>query len=131
MKCKTCKRPALKNRKRCGPCANKHWRALDPVKACYNNLKAHAKKRGKQFTITLEDFREFCIKTPYMAGKGKTADSYHVDRIDEALGYVPGNLQVLTNRENFKKYLVYDYQTRTGIVRQTGRRAADGENLPF
>jgi len=44
-----------------------------------------------------------------MAGKGITKTSFHVDRIDERRGYVPGNLQVLTNTENIKKYLQYSY----------------------
>lgn len=42
-----------------------------------------------------------------MVKKGIYRDSYHVDRKKEHLGYVPGNLQVLTNVENLNKYLAY------------------------
>lgn len=44
----------------------------------------------------------------YMAGKGITKEGLHVDGKDESRGYVPGNLQVITNSENVKKYLSYD-----------------------
>ena len=119
----------MKHRKKCGSCAARAWRATDPVRSAFNNLKSHAKQRGKPFTITLDYFRAFCIKTKYLAGRGRSADSYHVDRIDERLGYVPGNLQVLTNSENVKKYLSYDWQSRYATV-YTSRPTA-GTNLPF
>lgn len=53
-----------------------------------------------------------------MLNKGRTAESYTVDRINDDLGYVPGNLQVLTNRDNVIKQrkLEYDYRTKYGRV---------------
>lgn len=113
----------------CGSCAAKRWRAADPVRYAYIDLKAHAKERGKPFTITLAYFRRFCVKTNYIAGRGRTATSYHVDRIREELGYVPGNLQVLPNAENTRKYLSYDWQTGAAFV-VTVRPATD-KDLPF
>ena len=41
--------------------------------------------------------------TPYMSEKGTTVGSYHVDRIDPCLGYVPRNLQILPASENIAK----------------------------
>jgi hypothetical protein len=107
----------------------KKWREANPVHAAYQTLKANAARRGKDFTISFSYFKWFCVKTQYIAGKGRSADSYHVDRIDEARGYVPGNLQVLTNAENVIKYLSYDWETKTGIVRKGG--AGKEKDLPF
>lgn len=83
--------------------------------AAYQNLKYNTTRRSKEqnkhkpFTITFEDFKEFCIETKYMAGKGRTKTSYTIDCIIEELGYVRGNLQKLTKSDNSKKEQVrYD-----------------------
>lgn len=72
-------------------------------------LKNNAKRRGHEFTLTLDQFLEFAIKTNYMARKGIYKDSYHIDRIDETKGYSIDNIQAITNTENIKKYLSYNY----------------------
>ena len=76
-----------------------------------NDLR-EAKRRGHPFTITFTYWLSFVQKTGYMAKKGIMKDSWHVDRIDESKGYVPGNLQVLTNSANVRKYLTYQYDER-------------------
>lgn len=132
-RCKTCKRkPRARGRAECNPCRNTRRRSADPVRTAWENLKSNAKKRGKIFTITLGYFRRFCRRSDYMAGKGRTAESYTVDRIREDLGYVPGNLQVLKNAENVRKYryLVYDWQTGVGIVHSNLSGQNNGQN-PF
>lgn len=60
-----------------------------------------------------------------MAGKGRHADSYSVDRIDNDKGYTIDNIRVLTLSENASKgakILSYDYQTKHATVfqRETG-----------
>ena len=91
-------------------------RAADPVRYSYVSLRNNAKRRGKVFTITLDYFKQFCYATDYLKGKGRTATSYTVDRIDESRGYVAGNLQVLTLTANVRKYLNYDWQTKEAQV---------------
>lgn len=98
------------------------------MKAAYQTLKYNTTRRAKEqgrpkpFTITFEDFKEFCIETKYMAGKGRSKTSYTIDCIKEELGYVRGNLQKLTKSDNSKKEqarrktLVYDWQSRTATV---------------
>lgn len=104
-KSENCKRSRNKKEAYCYKCLHKRRKELDPIKVAYRTLKSNAKRRGKEFTITLEYFKKFATKVDYIAKKGITAESYHVDRIDENKGYVPGNLAVLTNSENVKKYL--------------------------
>lgn len=126
--CNICKRrKRLKHRTKCGVCANNHWRQSDPIRTSYNNLKFNAKRRKKIFTITLAYFRRFCYRTNYIAGKGRSADSYTVDRKIEELGYIPGNLQRLTKSENVKKYLSYDWKTGFASV----VKILEPKDLPF
>lgn len=53
-----------------------------------------------------------CRMTNYMNGKGTGSTGYHIDRIDERKGYFKNNIQVLSNRENVKKYIQFDYEER-------------------
>lgn len=114
----------------CEKCIKARTRAKDPVKTAYQNLRDSARKRGKEFTITLDYFRRFCKRTDYMVGKGRTKESYHVDRKDESKGYIPGNLQVLTNSENVKKFLNYSWETKQGYVTKKIPKKPD-KDLPF
>lgn len=82
------------------------------MRYAYQTLKDNAKRRGKVFTISFDYFKRFAIRVDYMAKKGITATSYHVDRIVEELGYVEGNLQLLENRENVKKFLKWKEDER-------------------
>lgn len=93
----------------CYSCNIKRYKERHPERYAYRVLKNNALRRGKPFTISFEYFLKFAVKTNYMAGKGITKHSLHVDRIKEHLGYVEGNLQVLTNTENVKKYLSYQH----------------------
>jgi hypothetical protein len=78
-----------------------------PVKRAYFTLRGNAQRRGKEFTLTLDDFTAFCNCSNYMEGKGIRATSLTVDRIDEERGYSADNIQCLTNAENRKKFAAY------------------------
>jgi cobalamin biosynthesis protein CobT len=123
---KGCKRVAIG--KFCNSCRVKDWRFKHPVEYAYSNLKNRAKQRGIPFEISLQDFKSFCHKTQYIAGKGRTANSLSVDRIDQSKGYVKGNLQALTLSENVKKYVSYCYITKTAKA-VTTERNQDNENF--
>lgn len=82
----------------------------NPIAAAFKTLRNHAKERGKDFTLTLEHFRQFAEKTDYLKRKGKTSLSLHVDRICETLGYHEGNIQSVTLAENNRKRWVAYYQ---------------------
>ncbi len=130
-RCITCKRrDRLKGRRKCWKCRKKEnvWFS-DPVNYSYMNLKSNAKRRGKVFTITLAYFKKFCYRTDYIAGKGRTSESYTVDRIREELGYIPGNIQVMQNGLNVKKYLNYDWQNKIATIQVVNQQEL--EDLPF
>lgn len=94
-----------------------------------------AKQRNKPFTITLEYFRKFCYKTEYIKGKGRNADSYTVDCIKNELGYVAGNLRILTlsaNASKSWKQLHYDWRTKEAWVYSvTGTKINIDVECPF
>lgn len=108
MKCVECQeREAAKNRKVCWKCQYAKLKARDPIGLAYRRLKGHAKERGKEFSITLEEFTQFCVRSDYINKKGIRHDSFHIDRKDEEKGYFIGNIQLLTNKENVLKYIEF------------------------
>ena len=84
----------------------KHYRrkrrVLDPVYCRYNGFKGNAKKRGKDFSITLKQFRNFCERTGYLS-KGQRGQNATIDRRCNAQGYHIFNIQLLTNKQNASK----------------------------
>jgi len=118
--CKTlyCRNKVEKKNQHCNTCKGKIWREKNPLKYTYNNLKNNSKRRNKEFDLTLEQFKVFCVKTDYIKGKGRTRNSYSIDRIDSEKRYNIDNIQILTVSENSRKqkYLKYDYETKEAIV---------------
>jgi hypothetical protein len=108
LKCftKKCRKPA-KSGKYCYSCRQKRYKEKNPEYYAFYVLKNNAKRRGVVFGLTFEDFKKFAIKTNYMKKKGTGSESLHIDRIDEKKGYFKGNIQVLSNSDNVKKYLHY------------------------
>jgi hypothetical protein len=100
----------IRTRNVCGSCSSKKWRLSHPIEYAYYNLKNRAKQRiskqwpnGIPFTITLEEFKKFCYETEYIQNKGKTSTSHSVDRDNEELGYVAGNLKSIPLGDNVRK----------------------------
>lgn len=93
--------------KKKGGLCHKHFarkrREEDPVGTRYNQFKINAKKRNKEFGITLKQFREFCEQTGYIIEKGKRGQKATIDRIINEIGYYIWNIQLLTNRQNASK----------------------------
>lgn len=93
----------------CGSCKSRRWREKNPEKYAYLALKNNAKRRGKLFDISFDEFNAFCIQVGYIKKRGITRTAYHIDRIDENKGYTIDNIQILQNHENVKKYFRYHY----------------------
>lgn len=82
------------------------WASLNPERKIFTSAKSRAKKKGLEFTITLEDIMplpQTCpvLGIPLRRGQG-TDDphSYSLDRIDNSRGYVPGNVAIISVRAN-------------------------------
>lgn len=130
---KYCGNKASKRSLICSKHLQRRYRKKYPIKYAYDTLKTNAKRRKIEFIISFEYFKEFCIKTELLVGRGRTKTSYSLDRIDETKGYVEGNLQKLKVGENIKKSLVYDKENKTGryyIHSNFGRKEKDND-VPF
>lgn len=85
------------------------WKTKNPNKALWSGRRGDAKKRGIEFTITVEDviIPEVCpvlgIPIVCIAGTARTDNSPSIDRIDNTKGYVPGNVVVTSWRANMLK----------------------------
>jgi len=83
---------------------------LNPAFAKFRKVRARAKQTGIPFRARVEDFEipEVCpvlgipLRREYGTGKAK-GDSPSVDRVIPSLGYVTGNIRVMSNRANLLK----------------------------
>ena len=114
-KCTACNSDSPKNRKLCNACRYAKSKLENPILVAFTSLRSHAKARSKEFSLTLEQFTEFCIRTEYITKRGITANGYHIDRVDETLGYTHDNIQILKNSDNVRKYRQF-IERRNGIA---------------
>lgn len=82
----------------------RRYRELNPVPRLYQSAKSRAKELDIEFSITKEDIiiPDECpiLKVPFVR---RTLYAPSLDRINPALGYVPGNVQVITRKANVMK----------------------------
>lgn len=79
-------------------CCKHYWedfKQRDPVKYTYHYVKNNAKRRGKEWGLSIEDFRKFCEEHKYIKKKGKQRWSMSIDRIDNNRGYFIDNIRPL------------------------------------
>lgn len=100
---KYCRRLACTGRHVCHTCRCRAYTARHPDVVAFNNLKKSARRRGKEFTLTIDQFRQFAARYDYMNKRGRHATGYTVDRVRSWEGYHVDNLQVLTNSRNAAK----------------------------
>jgi len=80
-------------------------RRENPVSYLLTQARYRAKKRGIEFTITLDDIDVpthcpvFGLELSTSSGR-RTHSSYSLDRLDNSLGYVPGNVKVISWKAN-------------------------------
>jgi hypothetical protein len=95
----------------CDTCACRLFRANNPAKEAYRQIKDRALRRNQIFCLTFNEFLTAIEGTEYLSRRGTGIGELHLDRKKVHLGYVPGNLQVLTTAENLRKQREVDYCT--------------------
>lgn len=105
------KRLYVVQRSVCDTCATRLFRANNPVREIYRQIKDRAERRGQVFAMTLEQLMAVPRFSEYVQRRGRGIEDLHLDRIKVHLGYVPGNVQVLTTEENLRKQREVDYAT--------------------
>lgn len=93
----------------CTTCRCRLDRANHPARDAYRVIRDRAQRRGQIFDITFEQFMEIPRIEEYVQRRGRGIEDLHLDRVRVALGYVVGNLQVLTTAENLRKQREVDY----------------------
>lgn len=94
---KYCRNPRHQQRTICAKCAMRKWRKDNPVTEIINTIRGRAKRKKIECTITLAEFKAFCLHNGYTPGV------HHIDRIDPTEGYHIWNIQVLGGGENIAK----------------------------
>lgn len=124
--CRKCGSKRTRPRERvCGACYHKRRRERDPIAYRFYLLKVNADQRGKDFDITLEEFRDLCHRTGYHLRSGRHGEGLQIDRIDPRQGYTLENIQVITCSENSSK----GNTTDRDLLELVGN--ADEEKPPF
>lgn len=110
----------------------KTWRLNNPERAAFLTLRYNAKRRGVPFEISFEYFKAFAFKTKLLTSRGRNADSLTVDRIDSDIGYIEGNLAVLSLSDNgFKGYLEREIYYVEGSGLRSKVHKPDNHDYPF
>lgn len=83
---------------------NRDWNSKNALKVLLYTCKHRAKRRGLSFNLTEADVTvpEVCpiLGVPLVKGTKYAAS---IDRIDNSLGYVQGNVQVVSRQANLMK----------------------------
>ncbi len=86
---------------------NRRQRARKPKEYMLGRAKGRCKGTDVPITITVDDFEipEFCpvfpdIRLRFAEGRGRPDNIPTLDRIIPALGYIPGNVRVISMRAN-------------------------------
>jgi len=101
-KCVTpyCRNAARGGRRYCHKCESRKYKESNPLRYYYNITKQAARQRGKVWELSFEDYTEFCSKTGYHDGRGRTPASLTIDRIDPSKGYTRENIRCLSHSQN-------------------------------
>jgi len=93
----------------CHSCHNsraKRWKTINPLQTILMGARGSAKKRKLKFELTEADLPpvpEFCPVFPWIRlefGGGRKANTASIDRIKNNLGYVKGNVRIISLRAN-------------------------------
>lgn len=93
----------------CCTCESRLKRANNPVYEIWRQIRERARSRGQIFNITLDELMAVPRFDEYVQRRGRGIEDLHLDRVKVELGYVAGNLQVLTTEQNLRKQREVDY----------------------
>lgn len=90
-------------RRYCNTCRSRRMKDNNLVGYLFNVLKQHARERSILFLLSLPHYELVVTRSDYLTKRGRGAEDLTIDRIIPELGYIDGNIQVLTNSDNVKK----------------------------
>ncbi len=105
MTCHQCNtRPPASGRIICNTCKSANYAAKNPLRVIYLYKKADAKKRGLDFTLTLEHLKVIAEKSGLLNNRGRGKDSLTLHRINNDEGYHDGGVAIISKSENSSIY---------------------------
>lgn len=99
-------------------CQAMAWKENNPHMYRFSRWKSHAKKNGREFTITPDDLdwpthcKYLGMELRYIGGE-KLGNSASLDRIDSSKGYIKGNVQIVSDLANIMKNAATEEQLIT------------------
>jgi hypothetical protein len=102
------KPPNAKKRGLCHCHYKRHRKMIDPVYDRWAQFAWNAKQRDIECSVTLPEFRKFCLDNNYIISKGRRGRAATIDRKDNRYGYHIWNLQILSGAANIDKYYDHD-----------------------
>lgn len=111
--------------KHCWKCRARQLKERRPVTYVLNMLRHSARKRKLPFTLTVEQFEEFCRRTQYLERRGNKPGCLTIDRKDMNDGYHIGNIRVLEFTENSAQGADNTSRRKRGCIQVTD------DNCPF
>lgn len=122
-KCRTkhCRGRCFKSGKSpyCSKCRTRRFAAKYPISYHFAKLRNRAKERGKEFTLTLEQYTHFWNSSGYAERRGKTAESLSINRKDNSRGYHFDNIEAIPLTYNAR----FQYANIPEHIREEIRRA--------
>lgn len=98
-----CRKSSRHDSNYCHTCIKRKYANKYPLKYCFQVLKNNAKRRCKEFSLTLDQFRGFVSDTDYLALRGRTSECLTIDRIDNDIGYHIENIRAISMSANASK----------------------------
>ncbi len=93
----------------CTTCRCRLYRANNPAKEAYRQIKDRALRRNQVFNLSFDEFLRVIEGTDYLNRRGRSLNDLHLDREKVHLGYTPENIKVITAAENLRKQREVDY----------------------
>lgn len=93
----------LKSNKTCSKCLMRRWRANNTLPKILADLRQRASRKQVPFDLTMEYMLSLEGMEEYMAKRGTSTGSLHLDRKETALGYTMGNVRVMLAGLNVAK----------------------------
>ncbi len=84
----------------CWKCKARRLKQRYPWTYVLNMIRHSARKRKLPCTLTVPEFKEFCLQTGYLEKRGNKPDDLTIDRRDWNEGYHIWNICVKTHAEN-------------------------------
>lgn len=104
---KFCRRRHAPRSRRCYTCLSRRHKELNPIAYRFNIAKQSAKSRGIAWELTIDQYTDFCVRTGYLEGSGKTRQSLTIDRIDPTHGYREDNIRCIPHWMNDRLGAIY------------------------